>query len=118
MKIKDVKKIREQFNFTHVVIFGIDEEGGQQVATHGKSRTESEQAADMGNRLKKELHWPQSLCNAKPLERICENCSFFQRGYHRPGDVIQANMHGTCMFNPEPSRRYEKDRACGQFEPI
>ena len=117
ISIKEAKQIREQFGFTHIVILGIDEDCKQYVATHGKSRVNSKQAADMGNHMKKELHWPVKDCNAKPLERICQNCSFFQRGYHRPGDVIQSNMHGKCMFNPEPIKRYEQDRACGNFEP-
>mgnify|MGYP006921411063 FL=1 len=118
ISINDAKQIREQFGFTHIVILGIDKEGKQNVATHGKSKANAKQAADMGNHLKKELHWPVQNCNAKPLERICSHCDFWQRGYHRPGDVIQENQNGKCMFNPEPILRYEKDIACGQFLPV
>jgi hypothetical protein len=118
ISIKEAKQIREKFGFTHIVILGVDEQGNQNVATHGKSRANAKQAADMGNHMKKELHWPVKNCNTKPLERICAHCDFWQRGYHHPGDVIQSNMHGKCMFNPEPIKRYEQDIACGQFLPV
>jgi len=118
IKISEAKKIREQFEFTHLVIFGIGKDNRQHVATHGDTQAHAKEAAKLGDELKKLLNWPDHLCNSKPLERICENCSFFQRGYHRPGDVIQSNMHGKCMFNPEPIKRYEQNRACGNFEPI
>jgi len=115
--IKEAKELRERFGFTHLVILGISSDGTQHVATHGKTNVHAKEAATMGNHLKKELGWPADKCNSKPLERICGNCSFWQRGYHSPGDVIQSNMHGKCMFNPEPIRRYEEDKACGNFEP-
>ena len=118
ISINEAKQIREQFGFTHIVILGIDKDGKQNVATHGKSKANAEQAADMGNHMKKELHWPVQNCNSKPLERICSHCDFWQRGYHRPGDVIQENQNGKCMFNPDPILRYEKDIACGQFLPV
>jgi len=117
ISIKEVKQIRENFGFTHLVILGISNDGKHHVATHGKTVVQAKEAANIGNQLKKEIGWPQNLCNSKPLERICEHCSFWQRGYHHPGDVIQSNMHGKCMFNPEPTKRYEQDRACGNFEP-
>jgi len=117
MKIKEVKNIREQFNFTHLVILGIKSDGKQHIATHGKTLIQAKEAANIGNQLKKKLEWPSNISNSEPLERKCENCSFWQRGYHRPGDVIESNMHGKCMFNPDPIKRYEQDRACGYFEP-
>ena len=86
IKINEAKEIRDKFNFTHVIIFGIDEDGGQHVATHGKSKINANQAADMGNSLKKEIKWPVKNCNSKPLERICAHCDYWQRGYHRPVD--------------------------------
>ena len=118
MKINEVKEIREKFDYTHIVILGIDREGGQHVATHGLSKTNAEQAAEMGNRLKKKLHWPVKTYNVKPLERICAHCDYWQRGYHRPGDVIKENQNGKCMYNPDPILRFEKDIACGQFMSI
>ena len=116
--VKAVKQIREQLNLTHIMILGIDYDGEQCVATHGKSVADAKEAAELGNELKKLLEWPDKLCHSKPLERICENCSYFQRGYHRPGDAIQSNMHGQCMAKCDPVNRYEKDRACINFEPI
>lgn len=114
--IKQSKQVREQLQLTHLVLFGIDTNGVWHVATNGKTKLDAEESAKMGNHLKDKLEWPQ-FTRAKSLERICKNCSFFQRGYHRPGDVIESNMHGKCMFNPEPIRRFEEDRACGNMEP-
>lgn len=118
IKISEAKKIREQFNFSHLVIFGIDKDNRQHVATHGDSKIEADEAAKLGNDLKRLLNWPDHLCKSKPLERICENCSFWQRKKHDPGYPIPENWTGKCMFNPEPVVRYEQDRACGNFEPI
>ncbi len=115
--IKKAKQIREDLNLEAVVIYGVDEDGIEHVATHGKTTINAKQAAEIGNGLKKILEWPKNLCNSKPLDRICGNCSFFQRGYHRPGDVIQSNMYGKCMNNPEPIKRFEQDISCGNFEP-
>jgi hypothetical protein len=118
IKINEIKQIREQFNFTHLVLFGVDEKGNQHVATHGKSKINAKEAANMGNKLKEDLSWPTKNCNSKPLERICANCDYWQRGYHRPGDFIEENKNGKCMFNPDPILRFEKDIACNNFLPI
>ncbi len=118
IKIKEVKEIREKYNYTHIVILGIDKDGGQHVATHGLSKKNAKEAADMGNQLKKELHWPVKNCNAKPVERICSNCDYWQRGYHRPGDVIKENQNGKCMYNQDSILRFEKDITCSQFLPL
>jgi len=117
ISIKQTKQIREQLNLRQIIIYGISYTGVKQISTHGKTVIDAKEAAEIGNKIKKEFGWPQAFCNSKPLERICEHCSYFQRGYHHPGDVIQSNMHGKCMFNPESIKRYEQDRACGQFEP-
>ncbi len=117
IKINEVKKIREQLNFTHLIMFGISEDGSQHVATHGKTQLQAKGAAKLGNSLKNKLGWPKDECNSKPLERMCRNCDYWQRGYHRPGDIIEENMDGKCMFNVKPCKRMEKDRACNNFEP-
>lgn len=116
--IDEVKKLREKHEFTHVVVLGIDSDGSQHVATHGKSSANAKQAADLGNQIKRALHWPSVKCNEKPLSRICSNCDYWQRGYHIPGTPIEDNQKGQCMFNPDPIVRFEKDIACGQFLPI
>lgn len=115
ISIKETKQIREQLGLTHIVILGIDKDNKQYIAIHGKSKVDAKQAAEMGNNMKKELQWPIQKCNDKPLERICFHCDFQKRGYHRPGDIIQENKNGKCMFNPEPILRFEKDIAYGQF---
>jgi len=73
IKIKEAKKIREKFEFSHLLLLGVDEDGTQHIATHGKSKTNAEEAATMGNQLKKKLGWPAKDCNTKPLERKCSN---------------------------------------------
>lgn len=50
IKIKEAKQIREKFEFTHLVILGISEDGAQHVATHGKTVLQAKEAAAMGNR--------------------------------------------------------------------
>lgn len=114
---KKAKQIREELGLTHLVIFGITPDSVQHIATHGKTRSQAAESALFGNHIKHDLGWPLKDCQSKPLERKCENCDYWQRGYHRPGDVIEKNMHGKCMFNPEPIKRFEEDRACGNFEP-
>ena len=114
--IKRIKQLREEYGFTHLVILGIGADG-QHVATHGKTQKHANEAANMGNHLKRELSWPAEMCNAKPLERKCENCSFWQRKKLDHSYRIPENWPGKCMFKPDPLVRYEQDIACGNFEP-
>lgn len=118
ISVKQAKQVRELLGLTHIVIFGVTESNDNVVATHGKTVVQAKESAQYGNILKGAIGWPLQLCNSKPLERKCENCSYWQRGYHRPGDVISENKNGKCMFNPDPVTRFEKDRACGNFEPV
>ena len=115
--IKKAKKIREDLGYSIVVILGISQDGTQNVLTHGKTVGDSKRAASMGNKLKKKLNWPDKLCNAIPLKRICGNCSYWQAEYHHPGSLIKENRNGDCMFTPDKMGRYEKDRACMSMEP-
>ena len=79
--IKKVKQIREELGFIHLIIFGIDENGKQYVATHRLSKKDAKEAAEAGNRLKLCLGWPENLCRSKPLERICKNCEWYEPDY-------------------------------------
>jgi hypothetical protein len=99
------------------VVFGLDGDNRQYVATHGKSKLDAQYAADMGNNLKKVLNWPPEKCNTKPLERVCKNCGFWQEKRIDHSERIPENWPGSCMFNPDPTNRREKDIACGNFEP-
>ena len=117
ISIKKAKQIREELGLTHLVIFGVTSDGEQHVATHGKSKIHAEEAAVFGNNLKAELHWPMEFRKSKPLERICEHCDYWQRGYHRPGDPIPGNRQGSCLYEPMKVVRYEEDIACTHFEP-
>jgi hypothetical protein len=115
--IKKAKEIREELGLTHLVIFGLTADGQQHVATHGKSKIHAKEAATIGNNLKKSLKWPPELCNTKPIERICENCDFWQRNKHDPGYRIPDPFPGNCLFEPSKVRRVDKDIACDHFEP-
>ena len=117
ISIKEAKQLREKLGLTHLVILGVSDDGKQHVATHGKSIVQAKEAANMGNNLKKEIGWPSSLCHSQPLERKCENCSYWQRKRLDHSERIPENWPGRCMFNPEPIIRYAEDRACVNFEP-
>lgn len=114
IKISAVKKIREQFNLTHIVIFGIDENNYYHVATHGKTRIHAQEAAKAGNNLKSILNFPVKDCKSNPLERICENCDYWKRQHH-PGYPI--DKYGKCYYDTNPISRADCDRACHNFEP-
>lgn len=62
--IKSVRDFGKAHGLTHVVVFGFS--GLQHVATWGKTTQQAAEAADFGNRMKRDLGWPESLCNAQP----------------------------------------------------
>lgn len=113
--IKEIKSIRENLNLTHVVLFGVDNDGKHHVATHGENKIQSEEAATLGNSLKRALGWSEKKCNTKPLKRICVNCN-----YLHCGDRIIAeenNLEQNCMFEPKPIKRMSHAIACHNFDP-
>jgi len=117
ISIKKAKQIREELGLTHLIIFGITPDHVQHVATHGKSKVDAFEAAHAGNALKSSLGWSSNLCNSKPLERICENCEFWQRDHHDPGYRIPDPWPGKCLFEPTKVKRHDNDIACSRFEP-
>ncbi len=117
ISIKQVKQIREDLRLTHLVIYGLSSDGAQHIATHGKSTADAKHAAEMGNEIKQFLNWPENMCKAKPLPRICENCEFWQRKQISHSERIPENWPGKCMYNPEPIIRYAQDISCGNFTP-
>lgn len=114
IKISEVKKIREDLNMTHIVIFAIDEKNYYHVATHGKTKVQAQEAAKAGNNLKKQLGFPLEDCKSKPLERICGNCDYWKRT-HRPGYPVE--KYGRCYYESNLINRNEDDRACNHLEP-
>ena len=62
--IKSVRDFGKAHGLTHVIVFGYS--GLEHVATWGKTAANAAEAADLGNRLKRALNWPESLCNAQP----------------------------------------------------
>jgi len=103
---------------THIVVFSVDENGRQYVATHGKSEKDAQEAAIAGNNLKKALNWPVEDCNSKPLERICKNCSFYEvdRGIHCANGWSGSGRAGYCLYEPKRVST-RSDSKCSHFEP-
>lgn len=116
--IKEAKRIREELGLTHIVIFGVNAEGQQHVATHGETRQNAREAAKAGNKLKAALGWPEDLCKAQPLERICKNCAYYKPDYGMwcfngwSGD----GSRGDCLVEPK-TQRVGAESGCRYFEP-
>ena len=117
--IAEAKRIREKLGATHLVLFAIDQEGSQVVATHGQTTAQAKEAAAAGNKLKAALGWPTDLCQAKPLDRTCGNCAYFQkeRGTFYMNSGYDERVYGHCMAEPKPIGRAATDCACLHFEP-
>lgn len=118
--IKVAKSIADDFDWRLVVIFAIDGEK-QHITTYGRSESDSAMVAEIGNKLKRNLGWSEDLCKAKPLERICSNCSFFKSdyGFHSWGmGWSRDGSCGDCFLEPETVSRCKNDRACRYFEGV
>jgi hypothetical protein len=109
--ISKVKEIRESLGMSYLVLFARDEKGLFHVASHGDSWSDAEEAAGFANNLKKHLGWPPELCNTKPLERICKNCSKYKTNYipKRPDDK------GYCVGHVGTKPKLDLD-GCPMFE--
>lgn len=110
ISIKRLAELREELGVTHLILFSIDENGNQNVATHGKSEMHAVEAAEYGNKLKKQLGWDKHL-NTKPLERKCVNCDFYER---IPGFGYTPEY---CCFSVPKQSIGEGRKACGNFVP-
>jgi len=118
ISIAEAKAIRESIGATHIVVFSVDSDGTQHVATHGASKLNASQAAKAGNRLKKALGWENDLCNSTPLPRICKNCVFWKADYgmHCFNGWSKDGSDGFCRFEPNHIR-VSDNNLCGHFEP-
>jgi hypothetical protein len=63
--IAAARRFMKEQGCTHVIIYAHDGTAGH-VVTCGKSTEAAGQAADFGNKLKRELKWPESLCADQP----------------------------------------------------
>jgi hypothetical protein len=67
ISISSAKRISEESGYPAIVVFGIDPETGKQhVTTYGKTKKHCSWCAELGNKLKKALGWPDSECHASP----------------------------------------------------
>ena len=114
--ISTADALREELGFTHLVIFGVQPDGTQQVATHGASEKEAHEAAIAGNKLKGALGWPEDLRKDKPLARVCENCAYFKPDYgiHCFNGWSGDGRVGDCLTEPGV-RRVAKEHSCRHF---
>lgn len=118
ISISKVKEIREDLGATHLVIFAVDSDGEQHVATHGQSEKDAKQAADAGNNLKAALGWDIELCKSRPLPRICKNCQYWKvdYGFHCFNGWTGDGSEGYCRFEPKHVKT-TRDNTCGFFSP-
>jgi len=115
--INYVKRVLNDTEMTHVVLFAVGPDGTQHVATFGKTKVNAREAARAGNNLKAALGW--NLDPASPLDRICKNCDFYKPDYglHCFNGWSQDGSSGHCMSMPTRVQRNASDRACLQWEP-
>lgn len=68
VSIAAAKRVAKECGMTQVVVVGWDgKTGNTWVATYGVTLTDCEQAAVLGNKIKRQvLAWPEELCEAKP----------------------------------------------------
>ena len=117
IRIDYAKKVLEDCEMTHVVIFGMSADGMQHVATFGKTSKNAREAAKAGNNLKTALKWEH--VPASPLPRICKNCDFFKPDY----GVFCFNgwsgdgSDGHCLVEPGRRAVEGERRACMYWEP-
>jgi len=118
ISIAEAKRIREELGMTHIIIIGVDKDNKQHVATYGETEGNAIEAAKAGNYLKKSLGWPEELCNAVPLERKCENCTYYKPDYgmHCMNGWTGNGSNGDCMFEPQKIRVLAVDK-CSHFCP-
>lgn len=118
IEIAQAKEIRERFGLTHLVMFGVDADGKQHVATHGETEHHAYEAAKAGNKLKAALGWPSDLCQTRPLPRTCGNCVFYKPDYGMWcfNGWSDDGSRGHCLVEPSVTR-VGKEHGCRHFEP-
>ncbi len=117
--VSKAKFLRESLDLTHIVIFGLDRDGVQHVATHGESVEQAEEAAAMGNNLKQSLGWPKDLCNSVPVERICKNCIYYKADYGSWcfNGWSKDGKDGFCSVYPDFTYKRQEKETCLHFTP-
>ena len=119
IEIAKVKEWREEIGATHLVVFAMCRNGRQYVATHGETEQNAQEAAKAGNKLKAALGWPEDLCHAKPLERVCKNCTFYKPDYGIRcfNGWSDDGSHGTCLYRSTPRTPTTTEDKSAGFEP-
>lgn len=112
VSIKRMAELREELGLTHLILFGINEDNSQVIATHGKSEKQAIKAADYGNNLKKHLGFPEKMCNSEPVKRECYYCDFYQ---NPPGSFER--LPGYCCYNVPKQQVWSDRKSCGNFVP-
>lgn len=107
--VKQAGEIMSELGLTHLILIGVDADGVQHVATHGKSILQASQAAKMGDDFKRAAGWPPSKPSV-PIERICRNCDYFDESVSGSG----AHWY-YCVFERERAPIRSEKKACGEF---
>jgi hypothetical protein len=104
--INTVKQIRESLGMTHLVIIARDKNGTSYVASHGDTWEDAKNAAYTANFIKRSLGWPDNLCQAEPLERICKNCTLYEPMNEKMGQCNSTEIGLSDKSAIFPSCRY------------
>jgi len=117
--LHEAKRVLDNIGATHVVIWAVTPDGAQHCATFGKTSGNALEAAKAGNKLKAALGWPDDLCKALPLERVCKHCDFYKPDYGIfcfngwSGD----GSSGHCMLEPKPLPKKATEQVCRYWAP-
>ena len=66
IKISQAMNLSREYGLDKILIFGINKEE-QTVVTFGESVEDSIEAAKLGNWFKKQIGWPEILCNGRSI---------------------------------------------------
>ena len=106
--IKEARECAEKYDATIVCIVAWDGKTGvQHVTTYGKSKQECGWAAELGNKIKRQvLKWPEEECHTRPKrtdrpgnpnsEYTCESCGEPRNGYenHTCAEMVPCGAYG------------------------
>lgn len=105
--IKAARDLSRKYGRPVVVIFTLSEVE-MQMTTYGRTIEDSAFAAESGNRLKKVLDWPDSLCHAQPsrVKRLVAEArrKGIEEGKQLALTELNARIHSAC----EATRTTEK----------
>ncbi len=74
VKIEYAKKLAKDLGYSEVIIYAYDKETDiESVTTYGVTKEDCEDAAEIGNDIKRLMGWPKEFCNTKPERTDFDN---------------------------------------------